>query len=284
MATVYIQQEDVDHVRLNNNTGSALVQYEFTVIGGLALVADEAIASSSVGSFHYQDGLTLQIEDFVAGEGTFGTVDAAVYWDPSSGNFSDTSTSTYYQVGIVKTIKNSNGVVEMVKFKNVSLVGTVESDITALETAVNTTIPAAYTAADTAQLALAGKPFFKVATLTSAAAATPVDILTDVQVDTGTVFITDFLLNVNGGTAWTDTTGTVVTVQDTNGTPVVGITAAKAQLTGNAILDLLSTGITLGDAIIDGTGFTATKGLQIVADSDFDAGSDIIVTVSGYVI
>ena len=270
MATVYIQKEEVDHINLINNTGADLAQYELTVIGGLVVIADEAITDGSRGSFHCEENLLIQIEDFVAGENTFGTADADVFWDPSSGDFSDTSTATYYKVGIVHTVKNSNGVVLVSLNRETDLVGAVATIAGALDDAV---------------IALAGKPFFQTATLTSAAAATPVDILTDAQVGaTGTVVITGFLLNVNGGTAWTDTTGTVVTVQDTAGTPVVGITAAKAQLTANAILGQLSTGITLGDAIIDGTGFTAGKGLQIVADSDFDAGSDIIVSVSGYVI
>lgn len=104
MATVYIQREqgDARHVRLTNSTGAALEQYELTVINGLILVADEAIAVDAVGSFAVVEDLSGQIDEFVATEDTFGTVNAVVYWDPTSGDFSDTSTVGYYPVGTVQ--------------------------------------------------------------------------------------------------------------------------------------------------------------------------------------
>lgn len=127
-------------------------------------------------------------------------------------------------------------------------------------------------------------PFVASATLTSAAAATPVDIIPTASVPTGKkIYITGMILTVNGATAWTDVTATVVTIQDKNGTPVLGLTAAKAQLTGSAILGLFSTGITLSTAVSLGTGFTATQGLTIKGDANFAAGSDIVVTVSGFI-
>ena len=115
MATIYEQRDlsNAPHVRLNNSTGTALVQYELTVISGIIMVADEAIASGAVGSFAIVEDLSLQIADYVATEDTFATVNAVVYWDPSSGDFSDTSTAGYYPVGIVQEIKNSNDVVLM---------------------------------------------------------------------------------------------------------------------------------------------------------------------------
>ena len=113
MGTVYIQREcgDVKHAQLVNGTGSALAQYELTVQGGLVLIADEAIASTAVGSFNNDHSYSGQISEFIAEEGDFATANAVVYWDPSSGNFSDTSTATYYPVGIVQEVKNSSGVV-----------------------------------------------------------------------------------------------------------------------------------------------------------------------------
>lgn len=111
MATVYIQKEDVDNIVLKNDTGATLAQYELTVIGDLVLIADESIAIGSTGSFHCEENLVIQIEDFVAGEDTFGTENAPVYWDSSSRDFSDTATDGYYKIGIVKTVKNGNGIV-----------------------------------------------------------------------------------------------------------------------------------------------------------------------------
>lgn len=127
-------------------------------------------------------------------------------------------------------------------------------------------------------------PFVRVAQLTAAAAATPVEVLADADVGTGrSAFVTGMLLNVGGGTAWTDATATVVNLQDNAGSPVNLLAVAKAQLTGNANLGLLSTGVTLGTPIKTGVGTTATKGISVAADANFAAGSTINVTVFGFI-
>lgn len=127
-------------------------------------------------------------------------------------------------------------------------------------------------------------PFTATATLTAAAAATPVDIVAAASVPASKkIYITNMLLAVNGGTAWTDVTATVVTIQDSAGAPVLALTAAKAQLTANAVLNLTSTGITLAAPIITGVGLTAQQGITIKGDANFAAGSDIVVTISGFI-
>lgn len=127
-----------------------------------------------------------------------------------------------------------------------------------------------------------GIPFRKTVTLTSAAATTAVEIIADAAVGTGKcVYITGFYANVNGGDAWVGD-GTVVTIADTASSPVAAITFAKAQLTTNAQLMFGST-VTLGDGIKDGTGMTEAKGLTIVGDGAFTAGSDLIVTITGFI-
>lgn len=123
MAIVYNNRQAADSVPLNNSTGADLVQFELTVIGGLVLIADEAITDGEVGSFYSKDGATIQISDFVTGEDTFATVNAVVYFDPATGDFSDTSDATYYPIGIVKTIKNSGGVVEVLTQRHTEVVG-----------------------------------------------------------------------------------------------------------------------------------------------------------------
>jgi hypothetical protein len=131
---------------------------------------------------------------------------------------------------------------------------------------------------------LAGKPFRKTVTLTSAAGATPVHVLTAAEVGAGNkVFIDDFDISVNGTVAWTDTTGTVVNIQDTADTPVVAAAIAKAQLTSQAQLGKHSTGVTLGTAIRTGVGLTAAKGLDVAADHNFAAGSDMTITIVGFI-
>jgi hypothetical protein len=45
-----------------------------------------------------------------------------------------------------------------------------------------------------------------------------------------------------------------------------------------------SNGVTLGDGIKGGTGMTATKGIEILADGTFEtSGSDLIVTITGFI-
>lgn len=129
-----------------------------------------------------------------------------------------------------------------------------------------------------------GKPFRKTVVLTSAAAGTPVHVLAAASVGTGkTAYISHFILNVDGATAWTDDTALVVNLQDTADVPVVGAVIDKSVLLGNVTLGMFSDGVTLDVPISQGAGFTATKGIDIVADGNFAAGSDIIITVFGYI-
>lgn len=124
MATVYIQKQNVDVIDLINNTGADLEQNELTVIGGKVCIANEAIASAARGEFTVEDNLLIQVDDLVSDEDTFGTADAAVYFDPSSGDFSDTLTDGYYKIGIVNTVKDSNGIVLVTLNKNAELIST----------------------------------------------------------------------------------------------------------------------------------------------------------------
>ncbi|MCK4816903.1 hypothetical protein KA005_14125, partial [bacterium] len=52
----------------------------------------------------------------------FATVNQDVFWKPSTGEFSDTSTATYYKVGILKTVKDGNGVITFVKQRHAELI------------------------------------------------------------------------------------------------------------------------------------------------------------------
>jgi hypothetical protein len=111
MGSVFIQKEQADHVRLNNSTGADLAQYEFTVINGMCLIADEAITSGEIGSFHNADNLLLQTKDLLSSYDTFDTVNDPVYWDPDTGDFSDTSAVDDYLVGTLQTVKTTEGVI-----------------------------------------------------------------------------------------------------------------------------------------------------------------------------
>ncbi len=255
--TVYIEKEQCDHVRILNGTGAALSQFEFAIVGPFAGVADEGVESAAVGSFHVEGGIQVQASDLQTSEDTFATVGQSVYWNSATKKFSDTYKAGYYRVGYLLTAKDSDGVILFEKSRYATLIPSSE---------------------------LAGTAFRKTVTLTSAAAGTAVEILADAAVGTGRkAYIVDFLVGIDGSTAWTDSTATIVKIQDTNGTPVVGATLAKAQLTANAVLGKTSTGVTLGDAIKVGDGFTTAKGLVVIADANFAAGSDLVVTVFGFI-
>jgi hypothetical protein len=118
--------------------------------------------------------------------------------------------------------------------------------------------------------------------LTAAAAATPVILLADSLVPAGkAVYINYWLVSVGGATAWTDATATIVKIQGNDAT--VALTFAKAGLTGNAMLVPGSASTTLAALITAQSGLTAGKGIQVVADAVFAAGSNLQVMVGGYI-
>lgn len=111
MATIFVEHLDEKNPRLVNTTGGAVAQYELVVMGGLTLIANEAIASTARGSFQAEDGAIVHIAaaDCVTGEDTFGTNNADVFLDPATGDFSDTETEDYYKIGTVVDVKNAAG-------------------------------------------------------------------------------------------------------------------------------------------------------------------------------
>lgn len=275
-STVHIEREAATSLRLANSTGVALVADEFTIMAGRGLVAIEAIASLAVGALQIAEGCKLQAADFVSGsEDTFATPGQAVYWDPTTKKFSDTSTATYYLVGhLISAI--SGGVIDFFAC----------APILATDSVVN--LASALSAETTARqniTARSGIPFTKIATLTSALATTPVDILTSAEVGAGNkAIITDVDVSVGGTAAWVGT-GTVVIIRDKAASPVTQVSLAKAQLTSQAQLGKHSTGVTNSTAVRTGAGATTAKGLEIVADGTFEtSGSDLTVIVSGIIV
>jgi hypothetical protein len=258
MSTIYSESEEASGGRYINSTGADLIENQFVVMAGKCLRATEAIVSLAVGGFEKLRDKIIQVADFTAGEATFAAAGLAVYWNPTDGKFSNTATTGYYFIGNTLAAIAS-GVLRVEVVQPVL----VDTDVTAIT-------------------AGAGKLIARTATFASATANVVTNILTDADAAGKTFHLVAAFLKVDGATAWTDSSGTIVKVQDTNGTPVVGLTYAKAQLTGNAVLVLGSTGLTIGDAVSEGTGFTAEKGIDIIADSAFDAGSDIKVTIVGY--
>lgn len=255
---LYTRSEDADNFRLQNTTGGDLTQGDLVALGNQVFVANESILTNAIGCFlALDDGFTMEAAaaDLKTAENTFGTVNQAVYFDSVTGKLSNTVTQGYYMVGLLQSVKTSSGIVFI----------TVEPRLMSMVDAN-------------------GSYAVGVATLTAAAAATPVHVIPDAQVPAGKKFyLLGFLLSVGGATAWTDTTATIVTLQDTATVPVVAATFAKAQLTSQAQLGPLSGGVTLSTAVRTGVGLTAAKGLDIAGDAIFAAGSDITVTAFGII-
>jgi len=140
--------------------------------------------------------------------------------------------------------------------------------------------------ADATAALSAGRPFDLTVPLTAANSAAGITVVSPAQVAaTEKVYVTGFLLNVSGATAWSDITATVVVLKDTHATlPATGITFAKAGLTGNRVIDSLdTTNVTAAAPILAGSGFTAGEGLVLIADALFAAGSTINFTCYGYI-
>lgn len=251
-----------DHVRIKNGTGGDLDQYQFAIVGPYAAVADEDVAENAVGSFHVEEGIQIQTTDLHAAQNTFATVGNPVYWDPATSKFSDTLTEGYYLVGYLLQAKNSDGVIVFEKERYAKLVPASLVDIQAEVTAIT---------------AEAGIPFKATATLTSAAGATEVVLLADAKVPAGKkVYLHSIFASVDGATEWA--TATKVSIKDSS--DVEGASFAVSDLIANANLTIADA--TLLDPVAQGAGFTAAKGLEIVADAN-GTGSNLIVTVFGYI-
>lgn len=130
-------------------------------------------------------------------------------------------------------------------------------------------------------LSVAGAPtaatFFRTCTLTSAAAATPVDCLAAADVPAAlSAKLAKWHAYVNGATVW----GTVATctIEDTAGNDLVNI--AVAALTGDTFIDDGSANVTKEARYRLGTGGAVDQGLRVVCDAN-GTGSDLVFVLSG---
>lgn len=123
--------------------------------------------------------------------------------------------------------------------------------------------------------------FHKKVTLTSAAGATAVNIITNADIPGGKkCYIMGFFAYVNGATPWATVANVVI--QDTAVDKIDFVTIGVAALTANAKIFPHTTNVTLEDAVIKGTGGTLDKGLQIKANTN-GTGSDLIAQVWGVI-
>lgn len=121
---MFVEKEPAAYVRLTNTTGSAIANGQEVVLGKVLAIAQEAIGIGGVGAFLVGGNMpVIQTADLVTGEDTFGTANAPVYFDSSSGEYSDTKTIGYFEVGQVAEIK-AGGVVKYLKYPMATVVPT----------------------------------------------------------------------------------------------------------------------------------------------------------------
>jgi len=270
-----------DQVTVTNNLGRTAIYGEIVNLNGMyGIVMDpDGIENGATGRMYVLQPDTListaQINknsDFVAG--------ATIYFKAGSSSAAgtledDSAGGVAVAIGTIESAKGDAGAHTSVSFRPYSQVvnyGGYDARLDAVEAVVDglTKDP--------------GIPFRKTVTLKSADAETPVSIIADADVAAGKcVYITGFYANVKGNEAWSGT-GNNVTIADTASPAVSAITLAKATALGASAQSMFgSNGVTLGDGIKDGTGMTEAKGLEIVGDGAFTAGSDLIVTITGFI-
>ncbi len=126
----------------------------------------------------------------------------------------------------------------------------------------------------------AGKPFIVSGTLvrTNTTGITLIDA--SLLESDESIYITHIVVRNTGATAWTDSIATKVSLQDTNSSPVVVVDIAKAAITDAAVICIDTANVTKGAGL---SGLTAGKGLIAKPDASFAAGTDLLITVMGYI-
>lgn len=268
-----------DQATVTNNLGRKAVYGEIVLLDGMygIVMEHDGIANGATGRIYVLQPDTLISTAQITAADTF-AVGHPIYFlaggNSAAGTLEDSADGGAVAIGTITGAQGIGGAHTSVSFRPYSQVvnyGGYETRLAAVEAVVSGLAKGP------------GIPFRKTVKLTSALATTPVEIIADVDVGTGkSVYITSLYANVNGAEAW-EGTGTAVKIQDTANTPAAAVTFAKDNLAADAQLMFGSTGVTLGDGIKDGTGMTPAKGLEIVGDDAFTGGSELIVTITGFI-
>jgi hypothetical protein len=124
-------------------------------------------------------------------------------------------------------------------------------------------------------------PFVRTCTLTSAAAVTPINCLSNADVPaTMKPYLAGWHAKVNGATPWATTAN--CWIQDTSGTSNIFVTTAVAAMTGNAFIADHSANVTQQAPYSLGTGGTVDLGLEIACNAN-GTGSNWVVTLYGVI-
>jgi len=130
-----------------------------------------------------------------------------------------------------------------------------------------------------------GQKFFsRTASISATVAGTRIHLLAEADLPEGKkAFPLGFFMILNGEVSWTGGTGTAIYIAD-SGTDLIYRLAAieAAQLVAGNYLCPDSDGVTLEAECGMNLGCRTGKGIDVLADADFGAGSDLVVTVYGY--
>lgn len=124
------------------------------------------------------------------------------------------------------------------------------------------------------------QPLHAKATLTSAAASTPVSLIDNSDIIGRKAYLVSFHGKVNGATAWSGGTMSKIIVRDRNGNLFFEIPISV--LTANAPLLMDMPTATYGDRFLIGNGSDEGVGLEMVADGTAGAGSDLVMNIFAY--
>lgn len=268
-----------DQVTVTNDLGRTALYGEIVLLDGMygIVMEHDGIADGATGRMYVLQPDTLISTAQINPASTF-VAGATIYFKAGSssaaGTLEDSASGSAVAIGTIESAVGDAGAHTSVSFRPYSQVVDYDGYETRLADAESFI-------ADLQKDP--GIPFRKTVTLKSADAETPVSIIADADVGTGKcVYITGFYANVSGNEAWAGT-GNNVIVRDRASSPVSAITLPDSILTDSAQLMFGSTGVVLGDGIKDGTGMTPAEGIEIVGDGEFTAGSDLIVTITGFI-
>ena len=269
-----------EQVTVTNDLGRTALYGEIVLLDGMygIVMEHDGIANAATGRIYVLQPDTLISTAQINTASTF-TAGAAIYFkagdSSAAGTLEDSAGVSAVAIGTIESAKGTTGAQTSVSFRPYSQV----VDYDGYDDRLN-----AVEAVTTGLAKDPGIPFRKTVTLTSAAATAPVSIIADAAVGTGKcVYITGFYANVDGNEAWVGDDGNSVIVRDRASSPVSAITLPDSILIDSAQLMFGSTGVVLGDGIKDGTGMTPAEGIEIVGDGAFTAGSDLIVTITGFI-
>lgn len=130
-----------------------------------------------------------------------------------------------------------------------------------------------------------GQEFFsKTARLSALVASTRVHVLAEADIPDGkTIHPLGFFILLDGEVAWTGGSGTTVYIADSGVDLIYRFAAIQAtQLVAGNYISPTAEGVTLEAEFGMSLGCRAGKGIDVLADDNFASGSDLVVTVYGY--